>query len=111
MFYPDAPYSCVQALAAFPPGSPEAGAALAHIGELMVHAHLGYSSIGLGAPATDRIVAEARRVEGVFGARVSGGGSGGTVVVLCSEAAVPALRTLAVTLAAEHGVEFPGFIL
>ena len=77
----------------------------------MVHAHLGYTSIGLGAPATYRIVAEARRVPGVFGARVSGGGSGGTVVVLCAEAAVPALRTLAVALAAEHGVDFPGFIL
>ena len=76
----------------------------------MVHAHLGYSSIGLGAPATDRIVAEATRVAGVYGARVSGGGSGGTVVVLCTDAAVPVLQALAETLAAEHGVVFPGFI-
>jgi galactokinase len=95
--------------------SQSAGAedALAQIGELMVQAHKGYTSIGLGAHATDRIVEEAvklGRTGGVYGARVSGGGSGGTVVVLCRDEALPALETLAQRLAQEHGVTFTGFI-
>jgi galactokinase len=105
--------SLLQALQHFPPASEPAEDALGLIGEQMALAHLGYSSIGLGAPVTDRIVAEAMRLGaagGVYGARVSGGGSGGTVVVLCRDTAIPALQVLADKIAAEHGVSFPGFI-
>jgi len=69
----------------------------AAIGDLMHRSHLGYSGIGLGSPETDAMVEELRQrgpSQGFFGARVSGGGCGGTVVVLLAEAALPALHRL-----------------
>ena len=68
------------------------------LGELLYQSHLGYSSIGLGANETDAMVAAVRSLgsaQGFHGARISGGGSGGTVVVLLDEAALPALGRLA----------------
>jgi galactokinase len=56
------------------------------LGELMYQSHAGYSSVGLGNSATDEIVDLTRKIgtgAGVFGARVTGGGSGGTVAALC----------------------------
>jgi L-arabinokinase len=58
---------------------------LALLGELMLQSHESYSSVGLGHPATDQIVDTVRQAgfsSGVYGARVTGGGSGGTVAVL-----------------------------
>ena len=75
--------------------------ALAQIGELMLQAHAAYTSIGLGAPQTDAIVralAAAGPAAGIYGARVSGGGSGGTVVVLCERAALPRIQAMAETI-------------
>ncbi|MFM1851432.1 MAG: Galactokinase [Verrucomicrobiota bacterium] len=71
---------------------------LATLGELLYQSHAGYSSIGLGCPETDEMVAGVRRLgpgKGFYGARVSGGGSGGTVVLLLRRDALPALRQLA----------------
>ena len=68
------------------------------LGELLFESHAGYSSIGLGCPETDAMVAAARALgpaRGFYGARVSGGGSGGTVVVLLRATALPELRRLA----------------
>lgn len=68
------------------------------IGELMYQSHAGYSSIGLGCPETDAMVAAVRELgpeRGFYGARVSGGGSGGTVVVLLRREALPTLAELA----------------
>ena len=45
---------------------------------------------------------------GVYGGRVSGGGSGGTMVVLCREDAVPAVEALATRLT--FGKPFTGLI-
>jgi L-arabinokinase len=76
-------------------------AALQAVGELMYQSHLGYSSIGLGCPETDAMVDAVRErgpEHGFYGARVSGGGSGGTVVVLLQSGALPELRRLAETL-------------
>ena len=73
------------------------------LGEVMAASHDGYSRCGLGAPETDRIVEAARAAgwdRGLIGARVSGGGSGGTVVVLGLEEAEPTVRRLAGTLGA-----------
>ncbi|KXU34715.1 hypothetical protein AXK11_07680 [Cephaloticoccus primus] len=71
---------------------------LAALGELLYQSHAGYSSIGLGCPETDAMV-EAVRAQGarrgLYGARVSGGGSGGTVVVLLERESLPALTRLA----------------
>ncbi|MBD0333815.1 MAG: GHMP kinase [Chitinophagaceae bacterium] len=56
------------------------------LGELMLQSHASYSSVGLGNAATDEIVEMVRQCgcdSGVYGARVTGGGSGGTIAVLC----------------------------
>jgi L-arabinokinase len=55
------------------------------LGELMYQAHASYSACGLGSEGTDRLVqliAEAGPAQGLYGAKITGGGSGGTVVVL-----------------------------
>ena len=57
-------------------------------GPLMAASHAGYDAMGLGHPAADAVVEEALAVPGVLGARSSGGGSGGTVVVLCEAGAL-----------------------
>ena len=58
---------------------------LTQMGKLMLLSHESYSAVGLGNGSTDEIVqlvVETGIDSGVFGARVSGGGNGGTVVVL-----------------------------
>jgi len=74
---------------------------LTALGELLGQSHAGYSSIGLGSPETDAMVEGVRALgpsKGFYGARVSGGGSGGTVVVLLKSSALPRLKALAVHL-------------
>jgi L-arabinokinase len=64
--------------------------ALARAGELMYGSHWSYSSrIGLGSAETNLMVQIARRyaARGVRGAKITGGGSGGTVAVLLDERA------------------------
>ena len=64
------------------------------LGPLMAASHAGYAAMGLGHAATDAVTEEAMSLAGVLGARASGGGSGGTVVVLCragSLARIPGL--------------------
>lgn len=55
------------------------------MGELMYQSHLAYTDTGLGCAQTDLLVELARGqgVErGIFGAKITGGGGGGTVAVL-----------------------------
>lgn len=55
------------------------------LGELMYQTHESYGQCGLGADATDAIVAQVRAygpAHGLYGAKITGGGSGGTVAVL-----------------------------
>ena len=55
------------------------------MGELMYQSHASYSACGLGAGETDllvRMVREAGPTNGLYGARITGGGSGGTVAIL-----------------------------
>jgi L-arabinokinase len=55
------------------------------LGELMYQSHVSYTACGLGSPGTDRLVRLVRAEgseNGLYGARVTGGGCGGTVVVL-----------------------------
>ncbi len=71
------------------------------VGELMYESHAGYSAMGLGCPETDVMVQAVRErgpSQGFYGARVSGGGSGGTVVVLLDADALPELERLAANL-------------
>jgi len=60
-------------------------ASLIQMGNLMMQSHESYSAVGLGNEYTDKIVEmirDAGSAHGVFGARVSGGGNGGTVCIL-----------------------------
>ena len=55
------------------------------LGELMFASHASYSAVGLGSGATDSIVQLVRSLgpqSGLYGAKITGGGSGGTVCVL-----------------------------
>lgn len=55
------------------------------LGELLYQAHASYSSCGLGSDGTDRLVdlvMQAGPERGLYGAKITGGGSGGTVAVL-----------------------------
>ncbi len=59
----------------------------ARLGELMYESHASYSACGLGSDGTDRLVElvrEAGPAAGLYGAKITGGGSGGTVAVLAA---------------------------
>jgi galactokinase len=83
-------------------GNPD-GDALRRLGECMYESNAGYSSCGLGVPRTDEIVDAVREWgprSGLVGARISGGGSGGAVVVLGRAEAEPRVRAIAESLGA-----------
>jgi L-arabinokinase len=61
------------------------GAGRGGLRELFSASHLGYEAMGLGHPRADAVVDQALGRATVLGARSSGGGSGGTVVVLCEK--------------------------
>ncbi len=80
---------------------------LRDLGELMYQAHASYSSCGLGSEATDRIVDLARDAglaRGIYGAKITGGGSGGTVgLLLYGPRGLATAQALARRFAAERG--------
>ena len=79
---------------------------LAMLGELMYQSHASYSACGLGAEATDtivRLVRELGPARGVFGARITGGGCGGTVAILARAEAISTIEALAERYLAETG--------
>jgi L-arabinokinase len=68
------------------------------LGELMYESHASYGRCGLGSEGTDRLVALVRAEgasAGLYGARITGGGSGGTVAVLGRRDAAPAIARVA----------------
>jgi L-arabinokinase len=79
-------------------GLPTRPGAAAEMGALMVESHESYGRCGLGSDGTDRLVAlvaEAGAERGLFGAKITGGGSGGTVAILATDRAEPAVREIA----------------
>jgi galactokinase len=68
------------------------------LGALMYESHASYGRCGLGSKGTDRLV-ELVRTEGLegglYGARITGGGSGGTVAVIGRRDAEPAIVRVA----------------
>jgi L-arabinokinase len=67
-------------------------------GSLMYESHESYGACGLGAPGTDLLVNLARSegpAAGIYGARITGGGSGGTVAVLGRSDAGSAIERIA----------------
>jgi L-arabinokinase len=72
----------------------------------MYESHASYSACGLGSDGTDRLVAMAREHSGtprIYGAKITGGGSGGTVAVLADATAGEAVRAIARRYAGETG--------
>ena len=57
------------------------------LGELMYQSHASYSACGLGSTGTDKLVALVREMgtqSGLYGAKITGGGSGGAVAILAN---------------------------
>jgi L-arabinokinase len=78
------------------------------LGELMYQSHDSYSACGLGVAGTDRLVELVRQAgpaQGLYGAKITGGGSGGTVAVLGRRNARAAVVNLAERYARETGHE------
>lgn len=76
------------------------------LGELMYAAHASYSACGLGSDGTDRLVELVRAAgpgAGLHGAKITGGGSGGTVAVLVRRGAGAAVQAIANAYAQEAG--------
>ena len=70
----------------------------ADLGDLMYGSHRSYSACGLGSAATDQLVALVQAAgpgKGLFGAKITGGGSGGTVAVFGTVEAENCVRELA----------------
>lgn len=66
-------------------------------GRLMYESHASYSACGLGSAETDLLVRLVRRRgpgDGLLGAKITGGGSGGTVAILAHAEAEPQLREI-----------------
>ncbi|MBN2329288.1 MAG: GHMP kinase [Candidatus Omnitrophica bacterium] len=83
------------------------------LGELMYQSHWSYSRCGLGSEATDALVKrayEAGSSHGVYGAKITGGGSGGTVCFLCiGEKGLQSVQNIAQEHAAGAGCELTIF--
>ena len=78
------------------------------LGKLMYESHDSYSACGLGSQATDLLVELVRATgvdQGLFGAKITGGGSGGTVAVLGDRNAEHAVKKVALRYAALMGYE------
>jgi L-arabinokinase len=68
------------------------------MGRLMYESHASYSACGLGSTGTDLLVELVRSAgvgQGLFGAKITGGGSGGTVAVLGNRNAEKVLNDVA----------------
>jgi galactokinase len=76
------------------------------LGELMYESHTSYSACGLGSQGTDELVDLVKVAgvdQGLFGAKITGGGSGGTVAVLGSAGAFDAVSRVAQSFAEFSG--------
>ena len=78
------------------------------MGALMYESHASYGACGLGSAGTDRLVELVREAgpdSGLYGSKITGGGSGGTVAVLAKSDAEPRVREIAARYAQESGRE------
>jgi galactokinase len=78
------------------------------LGDLMYQAHESYSACGLGSTGTDEIVRLVREFgpdKGLYGAKITGGGSGGTVAVLGDRHAGAQVKAVADSYARLTGYE------
>jgi len=79
------------------------------LGELMFQTHASYSLCGLGSDGTDRLAAavdtKAAREAGLYGAKITGGGSGGTVAILGDATAAQQVQEIAQVYGRDSGHE------
>lgn len=75
------------------------------IGKLMFQSHESYRACGLTEPGTERIVELVRESldRGLYGARITGGGSGGTVAILARTGSRGVIEEIASQYARETG--------
>jgi L-arabinokinase len=79
---------------------------LTEMGDLMAAAHASYSACGIGSAGTDLLVDLVRQAgpaNGLYGAKITGGGSGGSVVILGRAHAGPAVDRIAQNYTAAAG--------
>jgi len=98
----------LQTLAGMDDSSIEKKSIYRMLGEAMFESHSSYSACGLGCSATDELVqavCDAGPAKGVFGAKITGGGSGGTVCVLCiGDEGLETVREIAGLFAEKHAI-------
>ncbi len=71
---------------------------LKKLGELMFKSHESYSTCGLGSNGTDLLVELVKKIglkNGLYGAKITGGGSGGTIAVLGLKNAAGTIQKIA----------------
>jgi galactokinase len=76
------------------------------MGELMYQSHCAYTQCGLGCEQTDYLVDLVRAegpAAGLYGAKITGGGAGGTVAVLCRKGSREAFERVVERYAAYSG--------
>jgi L-arabinokinase len=76
------------------------------LGQLMYESHDSYSSCGLASGGTDSLVALVKETSGedLYGAKITGGGSGGTVAVLGRRGASEAVASIAARYREQTGL-------
>jgi galactokinase len=65
------------------------------LGQMMYASHESYTACGLGSDGTDRIVEMVQESPNLFGAKITGGGSGGTVAILGRKGAEAEVQRIA----------------
>ena len=71
---------------------------LVQLGELMYQSHASYSACGLGSDGTDALVELVRQAgpeAHLYGAKITGGGSGGTVAILARRGSQESIQRIA----------------
>ena len=87
-------------------GTRSLGASAERLGTLMHESHASYSDCGLGSEGTGALVTAVRRAGpacGVYGAKITGGGSGGSVAILGRPDAGRIVHTIAEQYARRSG--------
>lgn len=77
------------------------------LGDLMFQSHWSYSECGLGCEATDRLIELVREELGegkLYGAKITGGGAGGTVAVLGARGASDSFERVVNRYAEQKGI-------
>jgi L-arabinokinase len=82
--------------------------AFRQMGELMLQSHWSYTETGLGCEVTDQLVDIVRQYCGtgeLYGAKITGGGAGGTVAVLGSDRGGDAFKRVVKEFASQRAFE------